>query len=83
MVAAMPRFNSTGLRTCPSSRSRLKFCMLRAPTCRISEYFESSGICAIHHFADDQQAVSIGRGAHQLQDPLHPCPESCKANCAV
>ena len=31
-VAAMPRFSSTGLRALPSSRNRLKFCMLRAPT---------------------------------------------------
>src|ERR1051326_6979425 len=30
------RFKSTGLRIFPSSRSKLKFCMLRAPTCRMS-----------------------------------------------
>ena len=32
IVAEMPRFSSTGLRTWPSSRSSVKFCMLRAPT---------------------------------------------------
>ena len=37
MVAAMPRLSSTGLRSLPSSRSRLKFCMLRAPTWKMSE----------------------------------------------
>ena len=31
MVAAGPRFNRTGLLMRPTSRSRLKFCMLRAP----------------------------------------------------
>ena len=36
MVADMPRFRSTGWRTLPSSFSRSKFCMLRAPTCRQS-----------------------------------------------
>ena len=32
IVAAIPRFSSTGFFILPSSRSRLKFCMLRAPT---------------------------------------------------
>src|SRR3989304_1758555 len=36
IVAERPRFSSTGLRTRPSSLSRSKFCMLRAPTCRQS-----------------------------------------------
>jgi hypothetical protein len=33
MVAEMPRFRSTGLFTFPTSFSKSKFCMLRAPTC--------------------------------------------------
>ncbi len=31
IVAEMPRLIRTGLRAWPSSRSRVKFCMLRAP----------------------------------------------------
>ena len=36
IVAEMPRFSSTGLRVLPSSRSSVKFCMLRAPTWKMS-----------------------------------------------
>ena len=33
----LPRFSNTGLRSLPTSRSKLKFCILRAPTCKMSE----------------------------------------------
>ena len=42
IVAEMPRLSSTGVFEWPSSRSSVKFCMLRAPTCRMSEYFSIS-----------------------------------------
>ena len=35
-VADMPRFSSTGFLTWPRAWSRAKFCIFRAPTCRIS-----------------------------------------------
>ena len=44
IVAEMPRFSSTGLRACPSSRSSVKFCMLRAPTWKMSAYLSISSI---------------------------------------
>src|SRR5437773_11443001 len=36
IVAERPRLSMTALRCFPSSFRRLKFCMLRAPTCRMS-----------------------------------------------
>ena len=36
IVDEMPRLSSTGLRARPSSRSSEKFCMLRAPTWKMS-----------------------------------------------
>ena len=47
MVAAMPRFIRQGLRTWPSSRSILKFCMLRAPIWKQSMYGSITSICEI------------------------------------
>ena len=44
-VAAMPRLSITGLRVRPSSRSRVKFCMLRAPTWKMSAYLSITSIC--------------------------------------
>src|SRR5262245_63049529 len=44
IVAAGPRFSRIGLLIRPSSRSRLKFCIFRAPICRISTYLMKSGI---------------------------------------
>ena len=38
MVALIPRFRSTGFLIRPTSRSRSKFCMFRAPICRRSAY---------------------------------------------
>src|SRR5471030_3197864 len=70
IVAAIPRFSSTGLRCLPNSRSRLKFCMLRAPTCRMSEYCATTDLRLVHHFAHYQKPVAVGRLAQHLQPRL-------------
>ena len=44
IVAEMPRLSSTGLRAWPSSRSSVKFCMLRAPTWKMSVYLSMTSI---------------------------------------
>ena len=43
----IPRFSSPGVLVCPSSRSRLKFCIFRAPTWKQSMYGIIDSICAI------------------------------------
>ena len=37
----------------------------------------------VHHLADHQQAVAVGRLAQQLRDLLRPAPGTRRANCAV
>ena len=44
IVAEMPRLISTGLRAWPSSRSSVKFCMLRAPSWKMSAYLSMTSI---------------------------------------
>ncbi len=44
IVAQRPRFRRTGLRILLSSRRRVKFCMLRAPICRMSAYFATTSM---------------------------------------
>ena len=68
----------------PSSRSRLKFCMLRAPICRISEYAASRGICvaSITSLITSRPRRSAAV-AQQLQAFFAQCPENCTARSAV
>ena len=68
IVAEMPRLSSTGLRACPSSRSSVKFCMLRAPTWKMSAYLSISSIWLMSITSETSFRFSaIGGVAQQLQ----------------
>ena len=47
MLVAMPRLRSTGLPSSPTRRSSVKFWMLRAPICRMSEYSATSSALSV------------------------------------
>ena len=68
IVAEMPRLSSTGFRACPSSRSSVKFCMLRAPTWKMSAYLlDHLDLADVHHLGDELQVLGRCRVAQQLQ----------------
>ena len=68
MVAAMPRLSRTGLRMRPSSRSRLKFCILRAPTWKYVDVGQHDfNLRDLHDLADDEQSGGIADFAQQTQ----------------
>ena len=56
IVADMPRFSSTGVPVRPTSRSRSKFCMLRAPSWIMSATSSTSSSCR-----GSMTSVTIGR----------------------
>ena len=84
IVAEMPRLISTGLRACPSSRSSVKFCMLRAPTWKMSVYLSMTSIwlrsiTSVMSFRFSAFAPRRAAGAALPR----PAPGSCTASCAA
>ena len=72
---AMPRLSSTGLLCSPTALSRLKFCMLRAPTCSTSAYLaDQLDLLDGHHFGDDRQARSARGPAARSSRPFSANP---------
>ena len=68
IVAEMPRFSRTGVRAWPSSRSSVKFCMLRAPTWRMSRVpLDQLELADVHHLRDELEVVPVGRAAQHLE----------------
>ena len=73
IVAERPRLSSTGFFVRPRALSRRKFCMLRAPTCRMSTS-SNSGICS-----SPMISVTIGspvsrRASRRRSSPLSSRP---------
>src|SRR6266852_4233024 len=67
-VELRPRFNRTGRPHLPRVFSSAKFCMLRAPICRMSAYSATRSTSQVaHHFGDDAQSGSAPRLIEQLQ----------------
>src|SRR5271170_6723617 len=73
-VAAIPRFTSTGFRTFPNSRSRLKFCMFRAPSWRISTYGSIIGICEISITSLITSSLNFSPASRSNFSASSPCP---------
>ena len=74
IVAEMPRLSSTGLRACPSSRSSVKFCMLRAPTWKMSEYLSISSIWLTSITSETSFRFSAFAASRSSRSPSSPSP---------
>ena len=84
IVADMPRFSSTGLSISPSAAQQvIVLHVARADLQHVDVGQHDFDLRRVHHFADDEQAVFVGRVAHQLQALLRPGPESCRAKSAA
>ena len=71
IVAEMPRLSSTGLRAWPSSRSSVKFCMLRAPTWKMSQYFvDQLDLADVHHLGDRASGSAASAASRSMLQPF-------------
>jgi len=81
---AHARFSSTGLRVWPTSLSRSKFCMLRAPTWNIvgvSVY--QIDLARVHHLGHHRQPVPVAHVAENAQPFLAEALETVRAGAAA
>ena len=68
MVAAMPRFSSTGLRLLAEFAQQVEVLhVARADLQDVRVLGEQRDLRLVHHFADHQQTVAVGRFAQQFQ----------------
>ena len=74
IVAEMPRLTITGVRDLPSSRSSVKFCMLRAPTWRMCAYFAISSIWLRSMTSVISFRLWRSAAARRMRSPSSPMP---------
>jgi hypothetical protein len=75
MVVDMPRLRSTGLPASATRRSSEKFCTLRAPICKISEYSATTSTLSGPILSDHRQ-TGLAPGFVQQLQPLGSSPNA-------
>ena len=75
MVPAMPRLSSTGLPAMPTSLSRLKFWVLRAPICRTSMSMSTNSCTSRTSMISVTMGMPVSsRAAQSSSRPALPMP---------
>ena len=84
IVAAMPRFSSTGLLHFAEFAQQLEVLhVARADLEDVDISTHQRDLRLIHYLADDEQLVAVGRVAQELQSGLAEALESCRESCAA
>ena len=74
MAVDMPRLNSTGLSLRPTSASRAKFCVLRAPICSMSAVAATTSTCSGEVTSVTTGMPVASRGLRNRRNPSSPSP---------
>jgi hypothetical protein len=73
-VDIIPRFSNTGLPISPTAWSRLKFCMLRVPICRMSAYSATKVTCSGAITSVTMASPVSALASARSSSPLSPNP---------